>query len=105
MEMNTASTESRGKIVEDLKAVIRDAEELLRNTGDQADSQFQSAKARFSSTLQNAKSTLSDTQDTIIARTKDAAATADKYVQENPWRSVGVVALAGLLIGLLVGRK
>jgi ElaB/YqjD/DUF883 family membrane-anchored ribosome-binding protein len=105
MEMNIASTETRSKLADDLKALILDAEELLKSTSDQADSRFQSAKARFSSTLQSAKSSLADTQDSLIARTKDAAAATDKYVQENPWRSVGAVALAGLLIGLLVGRK
>jgi len=103
--MTIASTESRSKVVEDLQAVIRDAEELLKNTSDEAGSQFQSAKARFSSTLKNAKSTLADTQDSFVARTKEAAASTDKYVQENPWRSVGAVALAGLLIGLVIGRK
>ncbi len=99
------SSESRKKIVDELQSVIRDAEDLLKNTGEQADSKFQSAKARFNTTLQSAKSSLADTQGSIVARTKDAAATTDKYVQDNPWRSVGAVAVAGLLVGLLLGRK
>ena len=38
-----------------------------------------------------------------------AAKTAHEYVQENPWRAVGiaaaVAAVGGLLVGLLVARR
>jgi len=29
----------------------------------------------------------------------------DEYVHEHPWRSVGVAAGVGLIIGLLIGRR
>jgi ElaB/YqjD/DUF883 family membrane-anchored ribosome-binding protein len=30
---------------------------------------------------------------------------ADDYVHDNPWRSVGVAAGFGFIVGLLIGRR
>ena len=37
--------------------------------------------------------------------TREALDSADHYVQQNPWQAVGAGALAGLLIGLALGRR
>lgn len=104
--MNTQQySTGRDKLVSDLKLVIKDAEELLRNTGQQMDSGYQAARAKFESTLQNAKSGLDTAQGKVVAGTKDAVQTTDRYVQENPWQAIGVGAIAGLVVGLLIGRK
>jgi ElaB/YqjD/DUF883 family membrane-anchored ribosome-binding protein len=104
--MRTAqSGETRDKLTNELRAVIRDAEDLLKNTGEQVGDQYQSARTRFASTLQSAKSTLGASQESIAKRTKEAAQTTDQYVHDNPWRSVGIVAAASIVIGLLIGRK
>ena len=34
-----------------------------------------------------------------------AAKTADDFVKENPWQAVGISALAGLVIGILISRR
>jgi len=97
-----AAGESRDKLASNLRAVIKDAEELLRNSGEQTNDTFQSAKARLASTIESAKSGLNTAQDTIVARTKDIAQTTDTYVQENPWRAVGIAAAFGLAVGVLI---
>jgi len=48
---------------------------------------------------------MTDTQETVLAKTKEAAKVADDYVQENPWRSIGLAAGVGIVIGLLIGRR
>jgi ElaB/YqjD/DUF883 family membrane-anchored ribosome-binding protein len=109
--MNTTeqTSEGRDKLISDLKLVIKDAEELLRNTGQQVgqqvDSKYQSARARFESTLQSAKSNLGSVQDRMTAGSRDAMETTHQYVQANPWQSVGIGAIAGLVVGLLLTRK
>jgi ElaB/YqjD/DUF883 family membrane-anchored ribosome-binding protein len=40
-----------------------------------------------------------------MVKGKELAHTADVYVKDNPWRTVAVAAGAGLLIGVLLGRK
>ncbi len=107
MDTTAQSSETRDKLVSNLKAVIKDAEELLKNTGQQVDGDggYQSARARFESTLKSAKTGLATVEDSLVVRTRDAAYNTDKYVQEHPWQSVGVGAFAGLMMGLLLGRK
>lgn len=102
--MTTAqqASDARDKLVTNLKAVIKDAEELLKSSGEQTNDTFQSAKARLATTLESAKSGLNIAQESIVARTKDLAQTTDTYVQENPWRSVGIAAAVGLAVGVLI---
>lgn len=101
--MNLNTTDSRDRLVSSLKSVIREAEDLLRHSGDQASDTYDSARARFQSTIDSARSGLSNAQDTLMARGKDVAKTTDAYVQENPWRSIGVAAIVGIAVGMLLG--
>ena len=84
----------RDRLLEDLKLVVKDAEDLLRSTGQQVDESYRTARARFESTLSDART-----------GARDALETTQNYVQENPWQAVGVGAAAGLVIGLLIGRR
>lgn len=97
-----AAGDTRDKLVSNLKAVIKDAEELLKSSGEQTTDTFQTAKARLTSTLESAKSGLNTAQESIVARTKDFAQSTDTYVTENPWRSVGIAAAVGLAVGVLI---
>jgi ElaB/YqjD/DUF883 family membrane-anchored ribosome-binding protein len=36
---------------------------------------------------------------------KDAGRAADAYVQDNPWRAVGIAAGVGLVVGMLISRR
>jgi ElaB/YqjD/DUF883 family membrane-anchored ribosome-binding protein len=78
--MDSATTE---KLLEDLRAVVRDAEALLAQAGERAGEEATGA----------AESAL------------DAAHEIDAQVRRNPWAAVGIAAGAGLLLGLLLGRK
>jgi len=63
------------------------------------------ARARFESTLSSARSGLSSLEEDALIAARDAMETADEYVHANPWQSVGIGALAGLAVGLLLGRR
>jgi ElaB/YqjD/DUF883 family membrane-anchored ribosome-binding protein len=105
MKANEINTEGRNTIMGELQSVIKDGEEMLRNTEQQAGENFKAAKARFEATLRNAKSELVHLEETIVEKTKDAMHTTDEYVKDHPWKSVGLGACVGLIIGLLIGRK
>jgi ElaB/YqjD/DUF883 family membrane-anchored ribosome-binding protein len=93
------------KLLEDLRAVIRDAEELLRATAGQAGEHVAQARARAEASLQSARALLATLCDSASARARGAARSADAYVQGNPWIAVGAGAAAGLLLGLLLGHR
>jgi ElaB/YqjD/DUF883 family membrane-anchored ribosome-binding protein len=105
MDKTGLNGDTRNKLIDDLKQVTDNAEELLRNSGQQMGERYQTARAKFESTLSTARDELSSLEERVMDGTRDAIDTADQYVQKNPWQAVGVGALAGLLIGLLVGRR
>ena len=81
-------------LMNDLKAVIADAEELLRATADQAGPRVAEVRARAEESLAAAREHL-----------KDAGAELDGKVRANPWAAVGIAAAAGLIAGILLTRK
>jgi len=91
----------RDRVIDDLKLMIKDTEDLLRNTGQQAGEGYQAARARLETTLGSAKNGLS----TLSSGSREALDSTDQYVQEHPWQSVGIGALAGLALGLWLGRR
>ena len=97
--------DTREKMLDDLRLVIRDAEDLLRSTGKQVDEGYQAARAKFESTLSSARTGLTTLEERVADSTREAIDTADHYVQEHPWQAVGLGALAGLVIGLLLPRR
>ena len=42
--------------------------------------------------LEKGRYTLNQLQDALVNRTKEAAATTDEFVRENPWAALGVAA-------------
>jgi ElaB/YqjD/DUF883 family membrane-anchored ribosome-binding protein len=102
-------SDNREKLVADLKLVIKDAEELLRNAGSQmgsqVDSSYQSARARFDSTLQHARTGLGTAKGRATSQGQEMMDTADRYVQDYPWQSVGIGAVAGMVIGFLLSSR
>jgi ElaB/YqjD/DUF883 family membrane-anchored ribosome-binding protein len=96
---------ARDQLMSDLKSVIQDAEVWLRNGSQMTGEELQAAKAKFERTLSSAKADLIRLEETVIEKTKEAAKATDDYVKENPWKSVGIGAAAGLVIGLLISRR
>src|SRR5262245_31975569 len=92
--MNTDT--SKEKLVADLKLVVSDAEELLRATANQAGEKVSAARERIQASLATAKIKLSDAEQAALEQAKKAAKATDEYVQDNPWRAVGIAAAAGL---------
>ena len=106
---SSGSSDSREKITSELKNVIREAEDLLKGNPQGnprlAESTLQSAKDRIEANLNAMRKGLGQAQESILQRSRDAAERTDDYVQNHAWQAVGVGALAGLVLGLLMGRR
>ncbi len=92
---------SGAKFREDLRTLVRDAEELLRTTAGDAAGRAKDARSRLAQTLEQAKATYHRFQDKSVA----AAKATDKLIRDHPYRSLGIVLGTGLLVGVLVGRR
>jgi ElaB/YqjD/DUF883 family membrane-anchored ribosome-binding protein len=96
---------SRDKLVADLKLVVNDAEELLKITAGQAGEKVVAVRDRVQRGLEQAKAKIVEIEGKAVEQGKAAAHATDAYVHENPWKAVGIAAGAGLLLGLLIGRR
>ncbi|MDO8959778.1 MAG: YqjD family protein [Rhodocyclaceae bacterium] len=103
--MTETTDVSKEKLITDFKVVIADAEELLRATASQAGDKAADLRARIQSRLTDAKIKLADAEAAVVERAKLVGRAADDYVHDNPWRSVGVAAGIGFIVGLLIGRR
>lgn len=103
--MNDVSAVTKDKLIADLRVVIADAEELLKATASQAGEKVDELRARVRGNLASARLKLADAEAAVIDKTRAAARATDDYVHDHPWKSVGVAAGVGFVIGLLIGRR
>jgi len=96
---------SASQLIDDLTAVIKDAESLLRVTAAQTGDKVQEIRARAEETVRNAKARLGEVEEQALERAREFAGEADEYVRGNPWQAVGIAAGIGLVIGMLMSRR
>ena len=103
----TISTEhvSKQKLMDDLSAVVTDAEELLKATASQTGERITEVRAKAQESLRAAKVRLADAQEALVEKAKAAARETDNYVHENPWKAAGIAAAVGVLIGAIIARR
>lgn len=95
---------SKEKLMQDLRVLVADAEDLLHVTTGQAGEKISVVRERIQKSLAAAKERLAATQESVIAKTRQAAKAADEYVNENPWKATGIAAAVGLVAGMLITR-
>ena len=93
------------KLVADLKVVVSDAEELLAATASQTGEKIAELRERMHTNLRLARLKLADAEAAVCESTRQMAKATDHYVHENPWKAIGIAAGAGLLVGMLIGRR
>ena len=95
----------KDKLVDDIKAVVADAEELLRKARASSAEGYSAVRVELEDRLANSIVRLQEVQEELKSRAHQAAQAADEYVHDNPWKSMGYVAAAGLIVGLLATRR
>jgi ElaB/YqjD/DUF883 family membrane-anchored ribosome-binding protein len=96
------ATKGQEKLASDFKGLVDDAEELLRSTAGYSGEGFAAVREKFSEKLANVKQKMAQAQTLASDGYRQAVTATDEYVQQNPWRAVGIAAIAGLVAGLLV---
>lgn len=95
----------RAELADAFRAFIQQGEALLAQKADEAGESAVQARARLEVQVAEARKRLVALEARIAERAKAAAKDTDQYVREHPWQSVGIAAGAGLILGLLIGRR
>ena len=96
---------STSKLMEDLHAVVRDAEALLKATAAETSEIIREARERAAESLRQAKAGLDDSEESMLKNARETVDKATSYVKDNPWQSLGIVAAVGVIVGLLLRRR
>lgn len=103
--MSDLSAAQKDQLMSDLKRVLSDAEALLVATAGDTGEEVTRLRSRVTATLSQAKTGLIDAQAAVVDKAKVAAKATDEYVHDNPWKSIGIAAGVGLLVGAIIGRR
>ncbi len=90
-----------GKLAEDIKALVRDAEALLRASAENAEELTDEARGRAEQSLHALRGQLDDIERDLKGR----AQVLDGYVHDNPWTAVAIAGGVALVLGMLMGRR
>jgi ElaB/YqjD/DUF883 family membrane-anchored ribosome-binding protein len=92
-------------LIDDLRAVISDAEALLSATAGDVSERAQQAHHKATESVERARANLKQLEGDLTAKAKAMADDATEYVSDNPWQSVGIAAAIGVVIGVLLARR
>ncbi|NLY35326.1 MAG: DUF883 domain-containing protein [Alcaligenaceae bacterium] len=93
------------QLLESLRKSIEDAEALLKEAAGVGEDKALELRVRARDAIHKATESFRETQEKAIVQGKEAVRVTDEYVHDNPWRSMGMVGLAGLLLGVIIGRR
>mgnify|MGYP001014329908 CR=1 FL=1 len=96
---------SRDRLIADLKSALGHAEQFVGASATEGGEKLAEARGRVEKVLREARVRLEAAEAQAAATAKEAAAATEKSIREHPWTAVGISAAAGLVIGLLIGRK
>ncbi len=96
---------SAEKLAADLRLVISNTEALLRATAGAAGESVAAARAKVKDSLESAKDQLGPLGEAAAEQARAAVRATDDFVREHPWQAIGIAALVGIALGLLISRK
>lgn len=93
------------RIDSDVQLLIKDAQALFHEAAKITGVKADALRSRGMQLLDKAEACAHEVGVATVAAGKEAIASADTYVKENPWRTAALAAGAALLIGMMLGRN
>lgn len=93
------------QLLQDVRQVLSSTEDLLSAAGEEGGEKAQQLRQRIADKLKEAKARLTEAEHVVVDKAKVACKATDQYVHDNPWKSIGIAAALGFLLGMLVSRR
>lgn len=93
------------QLMDQVRTSLDDVEKLLREAAHAGEEKAGELREKAMDALRHTRLVVHDTQDAVIAKGRRAARVTDEYVHDNPWQAIGLSAVAGLLLGVLISRR
>jgi ElaB/YqjD/DUF883 family membrane-anchored ribosome-binding protein len=89
----------------EIKNLLADVEELVARIADMQDADLERVRDKVQRAVDAAKQSLSEGADSVRRQAQTVADSADDYIRESPWQAVGIAALVGAVVGMLLTRR
>jgi ElaB/YqjD/DUF883 family membrane-anchored ribosome-binding protein len=89
----------------EIKNLLADVEELVARIADMQDADLERVRDKVQRAVDSAKQSLSEGADSVRRQAQSVADSADDYIRESPWQAVGIAALVGAVVGMLLTRR
>lgn len=96
---------TRAAAASEIRNLIADVEELVARIADLNDADVVRVRSKVMNAVGAVKETLTEGADTLRRQAHKALSGADDYVRESPWAAVGLAAVVGAIVGILVARR
>jgi len=101
----TMSDPTTRQLIDDLRAVVTEAETLLQATAHDAGERAQAARERAAGSVEQARARLAELEHELGAEARAFADGAGRWVREHPLQSLGLAAAVGIVVGVLLNRR
>ncbi|MEO5700121.1 MAG: DUF883 family protein [Casimicrobiaceae bacterium] len=95
---------NRDDMMDDVSTAVSDAQDMLQEANKATSERARELRAQVESKLRAAKLRLQELRGQAVEQTRAAAKATDEYVHQNPWQVLGVAAVVGVVVGLLLTR-
>ena len=103
--MHTRPDIAGSEVNGEFHSFIADIEDLITSMTPLTGEDLARAKAKLSERIAIARESVNAMGTQIADRARKTARVTHLYVQEHPWQAVGIGAVLGLLIGVVVARR
>lgn len=91
--------------IRQLHKVLAELEGLARSTAEKAGDGGADLVEQLKDALSAARSRLKEAERTLQKEAAEGAKSADQYVHEHTWMSIGIAAAVAFLLGALTARR
>jgi ElaB/YqjD/DUF883 family membrane-anchored ribosome-binding protein len=101
----TSPTSDSERFLADLKTFVADAEVLLGQARTLSGAGALAAREEFERRLSQARRGYAAAREVAVDRAQDYMDRTEAYVRNEPWKAIGVAAIAGAIVGVLLARR
>lgn len=95
----------KSRLSRDMQGVVAVTGVLLKDAAAATEETLAKAGSQTRQKLRNVAEKLQEERALTVQKAQNVAGLTEKYVQENPWKSVGLSAVIGITVGLLLRRN
>jgi ElaB/YqjD/DUF883 family membrane-anchored ribosome-binding protein len=93
------------RFLSELKTFVADADVLLQQAKSLSGTAALAAREEFDRRLSQARTQYQAMRTKAVDHTHDYLDRTETYVRNEPWKAIGIAALAGAIVGVLLSRR